>query len=79
MVFLAPMTWTLNVTKNDEEHRHRCEVRALIRATQEADKGRVWVRDYLADPRVSGRRENLRKDLNDQIKKGNMGRDGEWL
>jgi len=60
-----------------EEHRHRCEVRWLIRAAQE--KGRAWVRAYLGDKRVEGRRERLRADLNEQIRRGNEGGDGEWM
>lgn len=60
-----------------EEHRHRCEVRWLIRAAQE--KGRAWVRAYLGDKRVDGRRERLRADLNEQIRRGNEGGDGEWM
>ncbi len=59
-----------------EEHRHRCEVRWLIRAAQE--KGRAWVRAYLGDKRVDGRRGRLRADLNEQIKRGNSGEHGEW-
>ncbi len=36
-----------------ETERHRCEVRTLLRAA--ANKGRAYVRDYLADKRVAGR------------------------
>lgn len=60
-----------------ETHRHRCEVRTLLRAS--ANKGRAWVRDYLADKRVAGRAARLRADLNDQIAKGNTGEHGQWL
>lgn len=60
-----------------EEHRHRCEVRWLIRQTRE--RGRAWVRAYLGDKRVEGRRERLRADLNEQIRRGNEGGDGEWM
>ena len=59
-----------------EEHRHRCEVRWLIRAAQE--KGRAWVRAYLDHKAVAERRERLRADLNEQIKRGNSGEHGEW-
>ena len=62
---------------NTEEHRHRCEVRWLIRAAQE--NGRAWVRAYLGDKRVEGRRERLRADLNEQIRRGSKGGDGEWM
>jgi hypothetical protein len=60
-----------------ETERHRCEVRTLLRAS--ANKGRAWVRDYLADKRVAGRAAALRADLNDQIAKGNTGEHGTWL
>lgn len=60
-----------------EIERHRCEVRTLLRAS--ANKGRAWVRDYLADKRVAGRAARLRADLNDQIAKGNTGEHGQWL
>ena len=60
-----------------EIERHRCEVRTLLRAS--ANKGRAWVRDYLADKRVAGRAAALRADLNDQIAKGNTGEHGTWL
>lgn len=66
------------MTRTDTEtHRHRCEVRTLIRFS--ANKGRAWVRDYLADKRVAGRAAALRADLNDQTKKGNTGEHGQWL
>lgn len=60
-------------------HRHECEVRALIAANRDRARGREWVQDYLAHPAVAGRREQLRADLNDQIAKGNRGGEGEWL
>ena len=61
-----------------ELHRHRCEVRNLIRAIAEPGRGRAWVRDYLDSKPVAGRRERLRADLNTQIKAGNQGNEGEW-
>lgn len=67
------------MTLDNATHRHRCEVRTLIRATREASRGRRWVRDYLADPKVAGRSEQLRVDLNDQMDKGNTGEHGAWL
>lgn len=60
-----------------EIERHRCEVRTLLRAS--ANKGRAWVRDYLADKRVAGRAAALRADLNDQMARGNTGEFGQWL
>lgn len=59
--------------------RHRCEVRMLIAANRDRERGRAWVQDYLDAPAVAGRREQLREDLNDQIAKGSRGGEGEWL
>lgn len=67
------------MTLDNETHRHRCEVRTLIRATRDVSRGRRWVRDYLADPRVAGRSAQLRADLNEQMDKGNSGEGGAWL
>ena len=64
------------MTDTSEQHRHRCEVRSLIRAARE--RGREWVRQYLDSKPVAGRRERLRADLNTQIKAGNRGQEGEW-
>ena len=64
------------MTDANEQHRHRCEVRSLIRAARE--RGREWVRQYLDSKPVAGRRERLRADLNTQIKAGNQGNEGEW-
>ena len=55
------------MTDASEQHRHRCEVRSLIRAARE--RGREWVRQYLDDKRVAGRQARLRADLNEQIKR----------
>lgn len=61
-----------------EKERHQCEVRTLIRAITEPGRGRAWVRDYLDHKAVAGRSERLRQDLNQQIKAGNRGQEGEW-
>lgn len=66
------------MTDASEQHRHRCEVRALIAAIGQPGRGRAWVRDYLDSKPVAGRRERLRQDLNEQIKAGNRGQEGEW-
>ena len=66
------------MTDTSDQHRHRCEVRTLIQAIARPDLGREWVRQYLDDKRVAGRRERLRQDLNQQIKAGNRGKEGEW-
>ena len=66
------------MTDSSEQHRHECEVRNLIRAIAEPGRGREWVRQYLDDKRVAGRQARLRADLNEQIKAGNSGQEGEW-
>lgn len=63
---------------DDAIHRHQCEVRFLVRSRNDPGKGGRWVREFLADPKVSGRRKALADDLNDQLQKGNTGGDGEW-
>lgn len=65
------------IQSETEKHRHRCEVRTLLRFS--VNKGEAWVRDYLADKRVAGRAAALRADLNEQMAKGNTGEEGVWL
>ncbi|MBO9680939.1 MAG: hypothetical protein J7556_22155 [Acidovorax sp.] len=60
-------------------HRHRCEVRMLLRANQDPARGNGWVRGYLNDARVSGRRAALLCDLKAQQARGNTGEEGAWL
>ena len=66
------------MTDTSDQHRHRCEVRTLIRAIAQPGRGREWVRQYLDHKAVAGRSERLRQDLNQQIKAGNRGQEGEW-
>ena len=66
------------MTDTSDQHRHRCEVRTLILAIAQPGRGREWVRQYLDDKRVAGRQAQLRADLNEQIKAGNSGQEGEW-
>ena len=61
-----------------EDHRHQCEVRHLIQAANDWQRGRGWVRTYLADRHVAARADRLRRDLNAQIARGNTGAPGEW-
>lgn len=61
-----------------EQERHRCEVRMLLSAAKNPCQGRDWVVAYLDHPAVKGRRENLRRDLNEQIRLKNSGEHGEW-
>ena len=42
------------MTDASEQHRHRCEVRTLLRAIAEPGRGRAWVRDYLDSKPVAG-------------------------
>ena len=65
------------INNQTETERHRCEVRTRIRFS--VNKGRAWVRDYLADKRVAGRAAALRADLNEQMARGNTGEEGVWL
>lgn len=60
-------------------HRHRCEVRELLRANLDSARGNAWVREYLNDPKVRGRRAALIRDIKDQLDKGNDGSGGVWL
>ncbi len=66
----------MNERDEMERHRHECEVRMLL--CQADKRGREWVRQYLDDKRVAGRQASLRADLNEQIKRGNRGQEGEW-
>lgn len=67
------------VTNDMERQRHQCECRMLIRARHEAKRGQEWVRQYLRDQKVAGRRAALVRDIKAQIDKGNDGREGVWL
>ena len=42
------------------------------------DVSDVWQKEGLGDKRVAGRQDQLRTDLNAQIKAGNRGQEGEW-
>jgi hypothetical protein len=60
----------------DEEHRHQCEVRQLIKWRQEWGLQRF--QRYLQNPRFDSRRAKLGEDIVDQWKKGNRGEKGDW-
>ncbi|WP_406626121.1 hypothetical protein [Acidovorax sp. SDU_ACID1] len=62
-----------------ETQRHQCEVRTLIRARREPSRGEEWVRGYLRDPKVAGRRAALIRDIKGQLDKGSTGKEGSWL
>lgn len=63
----------------DNDFRHECEVRFLIAARRDRKRGEEWVRTYLRDAKVAGRRAALVRDIKDQLDKGHDGREGVWL
>lgn len=76
--------------QHDDEHRHRCEVRALLRMRQL--EGREWVRAWLygstgpdgkrvrgvADIRGQAAADRLAADAAEQWRLGNRGERGDW-
>lgn len=64
---------------DQQDHRHQCEVRYLIAASRDPQCGRAWVVAYLGHPKVRGRADQLRQDINDQRAEGNTGEAGTWL
>jgi hypothetical protein len=61
---------------NDEQHRHRCEVRYCI------NKGSTWFKQYIAGMdknRGKERTATLYRDVVEQAKLGNTGGHGEWV
>ena len=65
---------------SDEQHRHRCEVRQLL--AWRVQRGRVWLRDWLAGvEKVRGKagRERLEADIVAQWNRGNRGKPGVWF
>lgn len=61
---------------NDEEYRHQCEVRTLIRERIEFGDGHLL--KFLNNKHVEKRRDRLEYDIQDQWKKGNRGTHGDW-
>ena len=62
-----------------EEHRHRCEVRQLL--AWRAERGRQWLRDWLAGiekARGAAARKRLEDDIVQQWQRGNRGAAGQW-
>ena len=72
-------TSTKKPVNSTPEYRHQCEVRMLIAARRDRRRGEEWVRGYIRDPKVSGRRAALVRDIKDQLDKGHDGREGVWL
>lgn len=63
-----------------EQHRHRCEVRDLIK--KRVVNGKTWLLGIFDQiERARGRKslEKLKADFLDQWNKGNRGDDGLWL
>jgi hypothetical protein len=63
----------------DEEHRHRCEVREWIRRS--AGQGAEWAKELLAGiarKRGKAAAERLWRDIREQRKRGNEGAAGDW-
>ena len=72
--------------EGEDEHRHRCLVRAIIKMRLESrDKAHRWLKGYVDDlgKRHAGWNEKhpksrLDADVRDQWAKGNRGKTGEW-
>lgn len=65
--------------RSDEEHRHRSEVRAVLR--WRVTEGSEWVNAWLDDlPRFRAKRaaDQLRADVLEQWRLGNRGAAGDW-
>jgi hypothetical protein len=60
----------------DEEYRHQCEVRQLIKWRKEWGLQRF--QRYLQTNGFSPRIAKLREDIADQWAKGNRGQKGDW-
>jgi hypothetical protein len=62
------------ITEEVLEHRHRCEVRAVL-AMRTEDRSKAM--DYLIKVKEA-RREKLEKDCRTQWERGNRGKWGDW-
>jgi len=63
----------------DEIHRHRCEVRQLLRWRRQ--HGSEWAGRWLdgvAKARGQVAAQDLRRDASEQWSKGNRGQPGDW-
>ncbi|HOW49405.1 MAG TPA: hypothetical protein PLB26_17325 [Rubrivivax sp.] len=64
---------------SSEEHRHRCEVRAVL--AWRVQHGQEWAQDWLdgvAARRGAAAAQRLREDCRAQWAKGNRGEPGDW-
>lgn len=62
-----------------EQHRHRCEVRSVLR--WRVAQGSDWVDEWLTGvekARGKGAAERLRADCREQWRRGNRGEAGDW-
>lgn len=62
-----------------ETHRHRCEVRSVLR--WRATNGSAWVQEWLSGvekARGKAAADRLREDCTAQWAKGNRGAAGDW-
>jgi hypothetical protein len=66
------------MSNSDEEFRHQCEVRHLLKYRHEY--GLTAIRKLLSQPGYSKRLHQLHIDMADQWRKGNRGTvKGQWL
>lgn len=68
--------WGPHVQCDDEQHRHRCEVRQLLR--WRVQHGRDWVREWLAAAARRRDTQQLRSDATEQWARGSRGQHGDW-
>ena len=60
----------------EDEFRHKCEVRFVLKARQE--QGLTNFRKWVADTGLYKRWHLIEKDFNEQWRKGNRGKLGDW-
>lgn len=60
-----------------EEHRHRCEVRYVLRLTAKAPKKATEYMNLVED-KSPERWKKLKRDCRQQWDRGNKGEGGEW-
>lgn len=75
-----PVGLTPGAARADQEtHRHRCEVRQLLR--WRVEHGREWLRQWLAGVervRGKGTLQRLEADIRQQWERGNRGARDDW-
>ena len=60
--------------QDDEQHRHRCEVRQILHWRRV--HGSDWAKGYFEKHK---RRDSLEPDVREQWQRGNRGKPGEWI